>query len=54
MANLLSEAAALGMMPSYTGKLLAVVEAEVQKCEISIFSACTCPAPDRATQPTRV
>ena len=35
MAHLLSEAAALGMMPDYTGKLLAVVEAEVQKREIT-------------------
>ena len=35
MANLLSEAAALGMMPDYTGKLLAVVEAEAQKREIT-------------------
>ena len=35
MAHLLSEAAALGMMPDYTGKLLAVVEAEAQKREIT-------------------
>ena len=35
MAHLLSEAAALGMMPDYTGKLLAVVEEEVQKREIT-------------------
>ena len=27
------QAAARGMMPDYTGKLLAVVEAEAQKCE---------------------
>ena len=33
MAHLLSEAAALGMMPDYIGKLLAVVEAEAQKRE---------------------
>ena len=33
MANLLSEAAALGVMPDYTGKLLAVLEAEEQKRE---------------------
>jgi LuxR family maltose regulon positive regulatory protein len=31
MAKLLSEAAAQGMMPDYTGKLLAVLEAEKQK-----------------------
>src|SRR5207249_1882150 len=31
MAQLLSEAEALGMMPDYTGKLLAVLEAEEQK-----------------------
>ena len=35
MAHLLSEVAARGMMPDYTGKLLAVVEAEVQKREIT-------------------
>jgi LuxR family maltose regulon positive regulatory protein len=33
MAHLLSEAAALGMMPDYTGKLLAVLEADAQKRE---------------------
>jgi len=33
MAQLLSEAAAIGMMPDYTGKLLAVLEAEEQKRE---------------------
>ncbi len=33
MAHLLSEAAALGMMPDYIGKLLAVYEAEGQKSE---------------------
>jgi LuxR family maltose regulon positive regulatory protein len=39
MAHLLSEAQALGMMPDYTGKLLAVFEAEEQK------SADTSPRP---------
>jgi LuxR family transcriptional regulator, maltose regulon positive regulatory protein len=33
MAHLLSEAEALGMLPDYTGKLLAVLEAEEQKRE---------------------
>src|SRR5438477_7626758 len=33
MAHLLSEAAALGMLPDYTGKLLAVLEADAQKRE---------------------
>src|SRR5258707_4559155 len=33
MAHLLSEAEAMGMMPDYTGKLLAVFEAEEQKRE---------------------
>ena len=33
MAQLLSEAAALGMMPDYTGKLLAALEADAQKRE---------------------
>src|SRR6266516_4620804 len=33
MAHLLSEAQALGMMPDYTGKLLAVLEADAQKLE---------------------
>jgi LuxR family maltose regulon positive regulatory protein len=33
MAHLLSEAAATGMMPDYTGKLLAVVEADAQQRE---------------------
>jgi LuxR family maltose regulon positive regulatory protein len=33
MAHLLSEAEALGMMPDYTGKLLAVLEADAQKRE---------------------
>jgi LuxR family maltose regulon positive regulatory protein len=33
MAQLLSEAEAIGMMPDYTGKLLAVLEAEEQKRE---------------------
>jgi LuxR family maltose regulon positive regulatory protein len=33
MAHLLSQAAARGMMPDYTGKLLAVLEAEAQKRE---------------------
>jgi len=33
MAHLLSEAAARGMMPDYTGKLLVVMEAEAQKRE---------------------
>jgi LuxR family maltose regulon positive regulatory protein len=33
MAHLLSEAAALGMMPDYTGKLLAVFEADAQMRE---------------------
>ncbi len=33
MAHLLSEAEAIGMMPDYTGKLLAVLEAEEQKRE---------------------
>jgi LuxR family maltose regulon positive regulatory protein len=31
MAHLLSEAAALGMMPDYTGKLLAVLKADAQQ-----------------------
>ncbi len=33
MARLLSEAAALGMMPDYTGKLLAILKADTQKRE---------------------
>jgi LuxR family transcriptional regulator, maltose regulon positive regulatory protein len=33
MAHLLSEAAALGIMPDYTGKLLAVLESDTQKRE---------------------
>src|SRR5205807_9240523 len=33
MAHLLSEAEALGMLPDYTGKLLAVLEADAQKRE---------------------
>ena len=33
MAHLLSQASARGMMPDYTGKLLAVLEADAQKCE---------------------
>jgi LuxR family maltose regulon positive regulatory protein len=33
MAHLLAEAAASGMMPDYTGKLLAVLEADAQKRE---------------------
>jgi LuxR family maltose regulon positive regulatory protein len=33
MAHLLSEAEVLGMLPDYTGKLLAVLEAEEQKSE---------------------
>ncbi len=33
MAHLLSQAAARGMMPDYTGKLLAVLEADAQKRE---------------------
>jgi LuxR family transcriptional regulator, maltose regulon positive regulatory protein len=33
MAHLLSEAAAIGVMPDYTGKLLAVCEAEAQQSE---------------------
>src|SRR5439155_21219531 len=33
MAQLLSQAAALGRMPDYTGKLLAVLEADAQKRE---------------------
>ena len=33
MAHLLSAAAAQGMMPDYTGKLLAVLEADAQKLE---------------------
>src|SRR5439155_12406901 len=33
MAHLLSEAEASGMMPDYTGKLLAVLEADAQKRE---------------------
>jgi len=33
MAQLLSEAEAIGMMPDYTGKLLAVLEADAQKRE---------------------
>ena len=42
MAQLLSEAAARGMMPDYTGKLLAVFEAEKQKSE---DKSSTCPLP---------
>ena len=33
MAQLLSQASARGMMPDYTGKLLAACEADAQKCE---------------------
>ena len=54
MAQLLSEAAAHGMMPDYTGKLLAVFEAEEQKSEDKSSSASACPAPCRAIEPTRV
>jgi LuxR family transcriptional regulator, maltose regulon positive regulatory protein len=39
MAHLLSEAAAIGMMPDYTGKLLAVLEAEEQKSENTSYPA---------------
>ncbi|MFC2025588.1 LuxR C-terminal-related transcriptional regulator [Chloroflexota bacterium] len=37
MAHLLSEAAAQGIMPDYTGKLLAVIEAEKQKSEDKFY-----------------
>jgi LuxR family transcriptional regulator, maltose regulon positive regulatory protein len=37
MAHLLSEAAAQGMMSAYTGKLLAVCEAEAQKSESTSY-----------------
>ena len=53
MAHLLSEAAAHGMMPDYIGKLLAVFEAEEQKRE-DTSHLLSCPAPDRAIEPTRV
>ncbi len=33
MAHLLSETQAIGMLPDYTGKLLAALEADTQKCE---------------------
>ncbi len=52
MAHLLSEAEALGRMPDYIGKLLAVFEAEEQKSEATRICP-TCPTPHRATQPTR-
>ena len=55
MAHLLSEAAAHGMMPDYIGKLLAAFEAEEQKTTKDTICLCpTCPAPDRAIEPTRV
>ena len=54
MAQLLSEAAAPGMMPDYIGKLLAAFEAEEQKSEDTSYSASTCPASYRAIEPTRV
>ena len=53
MAQLLSEAAAHGIMPDYTGKLLAVFEAEEQKSEDKSYLP-PCPAPYRAIEPTRV
>jgi LuxR family transcriptional regulator, maltose regulon positive regulatory protein len=46
MAQLLSEAAAHGIMPGYTGKLLAVFEAEAQKREDESYSP-----PARLAQP---
>jgi LuxR family maltose regulon positive regulatory protein len=46
MARLLSEAAAHGIMPDYTGKLLAVFEAEEQKGEDRSYSP-----PARLAQP---
>ncbi len=56
MAQLLSEAAARGMMPDYTGKLLAVFEAEEQpglaglrpaqgRAKTNPAPCLTCPAP---------
>jgi LuxR family maltose regulon positive regulatory protein len=44
MAHLLSEAAAQGIMPDYTGKLLAVFEAEKQKSEDKSYLSPTPPA----------
>ena len=53
MAQLLSEAAAQGIMPDYVGKLLAAFEAEKQKSKDK-SSAAICPAPYRAIEPTRI
>lgn len=46
MAQLLSEAAAHGIMPGYTGRLLAALEAEAQKSEDESY-----PPPARLAQP---
>ena len=54
MAQLLSEAAAHGMMPDYIGKLLAVFEAEEQKREDYPNLRSTCPASYRAIERARV
>jgi len=47
MAHLLSQAAARGMLPDYTGKLLAVLEADTQKRE----STSSLPLPAQLAQP---
>ena len=53
MAQLLSEAAARGMMPDYVGKLLAAFAAERQKSE-DTPEAAPCPDPPRgAIEPAR-
>jgi LuxR family maltose regulon positive regulatory protein len=44
MAQLLSEAVARGLMPNYTGKLLAVFEAEAQKSETRSYLTPALPA----------
>ena len=53
MAQLLSEAAAHGIMPDYVGKLLAAFEAEKQKSEDKSYPA-HCQPLSRAIEPTRV
>ena len=56
MAQLLSEAAARGIMPDYTAKLLAAFEAEAHEERRRISSApCpSCPVPCRAIERARV
>ena len=55
MAQLLSEAVARGIMPDYTGKLLAAFEAEKQKSADKSYLAQAMPVqtPYQAIEPTR-